>query len=63
MGDKYITLLNISKQGRIQLLSKVGVHFRHTITRGFGGHYKYSAFPVNLTPLSRNNFVLNNFVG
>ena len=25
-------------QGWIQLLSKVGVHIRHTITRGVGGH-------------------------
>ena len=25
-------------QGRIQLLSKVGVHIRHTITRGVRGH-------------------------
>ena len=48
-------------QGRIQPLSKVGVHIRHIITKGVGGHaprQKYSAFPVNLTPLSRNNFVL-----
>ena len=25
-------------QGRIQLVSKVGVHIRHTMTRGVGGH-------------------------
>ena len=25
------------KQGRIQLLSKVGIHIRHTITRGLRG--------------------------
>ena len=27
----------LSSQGRIQLLSKVGVHFRHTVTRGVRG--------------------------
>ena len=56
----------IKEQGRIQLLSKVGVYIRDTITRWVGGiprkknnvWEKYSAFPVNLTPLSRNNFVL-----
>ena len=29
---------SIVVQGRIQLLSKVGVHIRHTITSRVGGH-------------------------
>ena len=49
-----LRFFNLPLQGRIQLLSKVGVHIRHTITRGV----REVRFPVNLTPLSRNNFVL-----
>ena len=62
---RLVTVQNIVRWGFT--LSKVGVHIRHIITKGVEGHaprkkkkflVKYSAFPVNLTPLSRNNFVL-----
>ena len=40
-GNVYILTVRKERaliQGHIQLLSKVGVHIRHTITRGVGGH-------------------------
>ena len=33
----HLVMNTYNRQGRIQLLSKVGVHIRHTITKGVGG--------------------------